>query len=136
MSKPDKLQILLPESKLENRLNEWRAMIILAGSMVPFLIAVAIAFAFPTFRLWLSDWREPSELTAGLLITSIFVAGGGVSLAVFELIRYLIRKRRVATSVLLKPPQDEIEFWKEADRQYEEAKARLLERQKDRGEDS
>ncbi len=83
-----------------------------------------------------NNWRAPSELIAVLSVTSIFVAGAGVSLAVFELIRYLIRKRRAANIVLLDPSQAEIEIWKVDDRRYEQAKARLLQRQKDRGEDS
>ena len=138
MTDPDKWQYHLPPEDRVNWLHFRRFLVFGVGIVAAVPITLAIAVAIHTNggaraaldRLW------PSELIGALLITFIAFVGGGVSLAVFELIRYLIRKRRAANIVLLDPPQAEIEFWNEDDRRYEQAKARLLQRQKNRGEDS
>lgn len=133
---PGKWEHQLPPWRQVNWVNHWRVIVILTGFVAGIIIPFAISIAISTNARSALDWLESSELISALLITLMAVVGAGVSLAVFELIRYLIRKRRTATSVLLEPPQGEIEIWKVDDRRYEQAKARLLQRQKDRGEDS
>ena len=118
MSEPDKSKHVSPAER------KWNYLGLVTGG----LMGAGVAFiVFPE--------SGAGELLAIAVLIALEV-GAMAGVLVSVLVNYLIRKRRPATSVLLKPPQDEIEFWKEADRRYEEAKARLLERQKDRSEDS